>query len=275
MRGGADEVVAARRALLDAVEALAAHRDAVVLVGAQGIYVRLGEADVAVSPFTIDGDLAIDPDALADTPPIAEAMMAADFHLREARQGGWEPGIWELGEDGPTVDLLVPRSLRPAGRRGARLGAHGNRAAKTVPGLEGALIDREQFVVAGMASDPRRIAMWVAGPAALLVMKLHKIADHLTDGRALDNKDAYDVLRLLRDVPMDELTIRYSRILDHPTSVATARRGLELLRTLFGASDAVGSRMAGDAAAGLADSAVVAGSCAILARELLQHVATA
>src|SRR5581483_8135701 len=91
VRGEADEVVAARRALLDALEALEMHRDAVVLVGAQAIYVRLGEADVAVSPFTVDGDLAIDPDVLADTPPIAEAMMAANFHLREADEGGEEP----------------------------------------------------------------------------------------------------------------------------------------------------------------------------------------
>lgn len=275
MRGEADEVVAARRAVLDALEALEMHRDAVVLVGAQAIYVRLGEADVAVSPFTVDGDLVIDPDVLADTPPIAEAMMAANFHLREADEGGEEPGIWKLREDGPTVDLLVPRSLRPVGRRGARLGAHGNRAAKTVPGLEGALIDRERLIVAGLAPDPRRIAVWVAGPAALLVMKLHKIADHLEDGRTVENKDAYDVLRLLRDVPMDELASRYSRILKHPSSGASARRAVELLRTLFGTSDAIGSRMAAEAAAGLTDPAIVATSCAILAQELLEHVSPA
>jgi hypothetical protein len=202
-------------------------------------------------------------------------MSAGHFHLRKAPQGGEEPGIWELGEDGPTVDLLVPRSLRPVGRRGARLGAHGDRAAKTVPGLEGALIDRERSVVAGLALDPRRIAMWVAGPAALLVMKLHKIADHLEDGRTVENKDAYDVLRLLRDVPMDDLASRYSTILNHPSSGPSARRGLQLLRTLFGASEATGSRMAAEAAAGLADPAFVAGSCAILAQELLGQFAPA
>ncbi len=123
--------------------------------------------------------------------------------------------------------------------------------------------------------DPRRIAVWVAGPAAFLVMKLHKIADHLGAGRALEAKDAYDVLRLLRDVSMDELAGRYSRILENPISGASARRGLELLRTLFGTSVASGSRMAADAAAGLIDPAVVAQSCAILARELLDQLSPA
>ena len=38
------EFVAARRVLLDALEALGAHRKAVVLVGAQAIYLHVGEA---------------------------------------------------------------------------------------------------------------------------------------------------------------------------------------------------------------------------------------
>jgi len=37
--------VRARAALLDAVEALGAHRDAIVLVGAQAIYLHTGDAD--------------------------------------------------------------------------------------------------------------------------------------------------------------------------------------------------------------------------------------
>jgi len=48
--------ILARRVLLDALEALGPHRDAVVLVGAQAIYLRVGEADLAVAPFTTDRD---------------------------------------------------------------------------------------------------------------------------------------------------------------------------------------------------------------------------
>lgn len=59
------------------------------------------------------------------------------------------------------------------------------------------------MVIGGLASgDRRRFRMWIAGPAALLVMKAYKIAEHLDDGREVEDKDAYDALRLLRDVPM-------------------------------------------------------------------------
>jgi len=37
--------VAARRALLDAAEALAEQREALILVGAQAVYLRAGDAD--------------------------------------------------------------------------------------------------------------------------------------------------------------------------------------------------------------------------------------
>ena len=53
--------VLARRVLLDALKALGPHREACVLAGAQAIYLRVGDADLAVAPFTTDGDLVIDP----------------------------------------------------------------------------------------------------------------------------------------------------------------------------------------------------------------------
>ncbi len=46
--------VEARRVLLDAAEALAAHFDSIVLVGAQAIYLHTGTADFAVAEFTTD-----------------------------------------------------------------------------------------------------------------------------------------------------------------------------------------------------------------------------
>jgi hypothetical protein len=66
--------VMARSVLLDALEALGSHRDAIVLVGAQAVYLRVGEADLAVAPFTTDGDLAVDPAVLAQIPPLEEAL---------------------------------------------------------------------------------------------------------------------------------------------------------------------------------------------------------
>lgn len=48
------EYVAARRVLLDALEALRDQLDAIVLVGAQAIYVHTGAAEFAVAEYTTD-----------------------------------------------------------------------------------------------------------------------------------------------------------------------------------------------------------------------------
>src|SRR5438034_3834505 len=105
--------VRARRVLLDALEALEEHRDAIVLVGAQAIYLHTGEGDLAVAPYTTDADLALNPAALADEPRL-EALMRAGGFIRAP-----EPeriGTW-IGSDGVPVDLLVPEAVSGPGRR--------------------------------------------------------------------------------------------------------------------------------------------------------------
>jgi hypothetical protein len=48
----APEYVLARAVLLDALDALGPHRDAVVLVDAQAVYLHAGEAELATAPMT-------------------------------------------------------------------------------------------------------------------------------------------------------------------------------------------------------------------------------
>src|SRR5713226_9906620 len=80
MPGAVDpEYILARRVLLDALVALGRHRDSVILVGAQAIYIHVGEADIAVAPYTTDGDLAIDPSRVAPEPLLGDALSAAGF----------------------------------------------------------------------------------------------------------------------------------------------------------------------------------------------------
>lgn len=116
------EYVAARRVLLDALESLGAQRQAVVLVGAQALYLHVGEGDLAIAPFTTDADLVIHPRLLDDEPLIAEALGSRGFRLSIT------PGTWSL--HGVQVDLMVPASLGGSGRRGARLGLHGAEVAR-------------------------------------------------------------------------------------------------------------------------------------------------
>ena len=97
--------IEARETLLDAVEALGPHRDAVILVGAQAVYVHTASVDdsFALSPFTYDADIALDPERLEDSPAIVDAMSRAGFRLTDP------PGTFR--KDGRAqVDLLVPET---------------------------------------------------------------------------------------------------------------------------------------------------------------------
>jgi hypothetical protein len=96
---------------------------------------------------------------------------------------------------------MVPEALAGPGSRGARLGPHGKRAARRAKGLEGALVDRARHTISSLdPPDQRHITLWVAGPGALLVAKVHKIAERVGQRNRVSDKDALDVLRLLRAV---------------------------------------------------------------------------
>jgi hypothetical protein len=89
MSGDADLYVIARRILLDALAALGVQRQAVILIGAQAIYLHTGEGDLAVAVFTSDADIAIDPSALATEPVLASALESGDFE-HTAEVGMWK-----------------------------------------------------------------------------------------------------------------------------------------------------------------------------------------
>lgn len=86
--------VAARRVLLDALEDLAEHRDAIIVVGAQAVYLRAGAANVGVAEYTIDGDLAVASDLLADSPLLEDVMSTRFEHARRGPTEAEEPGVW-------------------------------------------------------------------------------------------------------------------------------------------------------------------------------------
>jgi len=68
------EYVEARRVLLDALTALSPHLDALVLVGAQAVYLRTSGRIETYQPFTTDADLVLDPGLLGPIPPLGQAM---------------------------------------------------------------------------------------------------------------------------------------------------------------------------------------------------------
>jgi hypothetical protein len=273
MPGGPTELyVRSRRALLDALEALEPHLNALVLVGAQAIYLHTGEIDEAIATETKDSDLVVDPDELGEDPRLEVALQAAGFHHDLVRP---QPGTW-LSTDGIPVDLLVPAAVAPGhpGRRGVDLPEHDRLATRRVPGLEAALVDQEPRVIEALdPADRRQFTIGVAGPAALLVAKLIKIAERQTQAeRRRIIKDGHDVYRLLRDVPTEDFAPRFERLLATDVSAHVTREAIRQLELLFGRDEDPGSQMAGQAVAGVGDPALVAAASAALAGELLETV---
>jgi hypothetical protein len=259
------EHVLARRVLLDALDALGPHRRAVVLVGAQAIYLHVGEGDLAVAPYTTDGDLVIDPRELDDEPALAAAMEAAGFELTV------RPGTWTMKPAGGQVDLLVPAALGGPGRRGARLGVHGTEVARKASGLEAAVVDHSRVRLAALDPvDGRSFDVRVAGVSALLVAKLHKISERKDTVDRRQDKDGLDVLRILRFADTAYLAEVMKKLSSHSISKEITSRARSLLAELFADPKAVGTRMAVRASAGLEDEAAIALSCEVLARRLLR-----
>jgi hypothetical protein len=260
--------IAARRVLLDALNALNEHRGAVVLVGAQAIYLQADEADLdaSVAPFTADADLSIDPQRLGDDPRIVEAMTGAGFILKvKDNGGGIEPGTWLATTmvDGHTisvpVDLLVPESLAPMrGRRDARLPEHGKNATRWTPGLEATVLDNAEMTITSLEPerDSRSAAIRVAGPAALLVAKAHKINERLVDegnGKAhrVKPKDAGDVIRLMRSpTPPATVGARLAEMARNELAGSSVMEGVRFLHDLFGGPRSRGVELATEAMAG-------------------------
>lgn len=260
--------VAARRVLLDALQALGEHRKAVVLVGAQAIYLQAGDADleITVAPFTTDADLSIDPAELGPDPQIVAAMERAGFVLKiKSGNGGVEPGTWIAMTDvegEPTsvpVDLLVPEQLAVGrGRRSANLPEHGKNAARWTPGLEATIFDHTEMLIVSLEADvdPRETTIRVAGAAALLIAKAHKIADRLADadrGREhrVKPKDCADVIRLMRS-PTSPVTVgaRLAELAQKPPCATSVPQGVQRLADQFGGTTSVGVQLAVESLAG-------------------------
>lgn len=194
-----------RRLLLTTILALGDHADAVTVVGAHAVHVWVqktwGPIDME---STRDGDLAINPVLIAEDPKIMELL--ADIGLEPARPE--RPGIYGLvnerglsWEQRTTVDLLVPETYAGSKGRSARIA--GQQSATTrAYGLELAIHDRTVTTITTVDGEPElSVDVHVAGPAALLIAKAHKVSERLADvDRRPDRlrpKDSGDIALLM------------------------------------------------------------------------------
>jgi hypothetical protein len=248
------EYVSARRVLLDALTALAPHGRAIIVAGAQAVYLRTGTSDIAIAPYTTDGDIALDPSLLRAEPEIERTMREAGFTLKRTSDGQIQPGNWvttrivEGLEMIVPIDLIVPSAAAPTeGRRAARLGIHGDVSARKSTGLEAALVDHSTMTIRSLdrRADPRSVEVEVAGVAALIIAKLHKIHDR-SGGRSdrLNDKDASDVYRMMQTASVDQIASTLRNLTLESLAADVTTSALRYMDELFGRRGAPGIVMA-------------------------------
>ncbi len=270
------EYIEARRVLLDALVALQPHADAVILIGAQAVYLRTADRMPTYQAYTTDADLAIDPGQLAAAPLLGDALTAAGFNY------SGEPGIWTKGVQRPgfdgcpniPVDLIVPEQIAPkAGSRGARLpGGHGKYSARKTEGIEGALVDYSLLEITGLeGGDPRRVSVRVAGPAALTVAKAHKLGERLNAPHRLHPKDAGDVYRLFDATAVADMAAIAKRLLADERSASTVQKALGYLHQLFATPRSPGTQLAVQALSTVIDEPTATRFVTAYAQELIHQ----
>ena len=237
---------------------------------------RTGNIDLSVAPYTTDADLVITPRLVFDHPLIENLLFHAEFVQEE------NPGMWfkMIAIDNQNVrvelDIMVPSTLvASGGRRSARIPPHDKMVARKVTGLEGAVFDFDLMQIASFdSSDDRRFLVRVAGPAALLIAKTHKVRDRIVEGNQgrIAEKDAADIFRLMIATPMPEILSRLEPLLSNETSAESCRDGLVALKGLFGARRAIGVVMASNSLRVGVPADRIADVCTSFVRELITHL---
>ena len=123
-------------------------------------------------------------------------------------------------------------------------------AARKALGLEGVVIDVDVMEISGLeAAETRSFSVRVAGPAALVVAKLHKLQERLQVGKAdrIADKDASDVYRIMQAVPVEDFLVRLRPLLADPIAKGPTTAAVRFLGELFGARASHGVQMAVEA----------------------------
>jgi hypothetical protein len=170
---------------------------------------------------------------------------------------------------------MVPAALSlGGGRRGARIPPHSRHAARRTPGLEAAIVDHAPMKIAALdPADLREVTLAVAGPAALIVAKLHKIAERGDDHDRLLDKDAYDVYRLLVATPTAALAASFRCLVADEIAGPATTDAIGYLANLYADPTALGAMMVARAEELVGNPPVAGASAAILAGDVLEKLA--
>lgn len=152
-------------------------------------------------------------------------------------------------------------------------GGHGNTAARKCAGVEGAVVDHDLLEIAALDhADTRRVPVNVAGPAALLVAKAHKLGERLDTPHRLVAKDAGDVYRLVEATPLAEMDRLMHVLRADARSADATSLAIDYLQKLFATPRSPGVRLAVAALAVAADEATVTTTITGYVQDLLQSL---
>ncbi|MGH3861835.1 hypothetical protein [Actinokineospora sp.] len=121
------------------------------------------------------------------------------------------------------------------------------------------------------AATPQSFEIKVAGPAALIVSKIVKIAERQQQPRRLKPKDGLDVLRLLRAVDTTRLARRLADLALDRLSSDVVEQAVKEMRGLAGGPDALLPALAAEAEMGFGDADEIKMSMVALIDDLLRE----
>jgi len=136
-------------------------------------------------------------------------------------------------------------------------------------------VDKAKTTISALdPRDGRSFDVAVAGPAALLVAKLHKIGERISgrEQRRVDDKDALDIWRLLQAIETSQLSTALLKLVDVDVARDVTREALVGLRTHFTDPRSAGPQMAARAVGALMSAEEVAETCATLAADLVRQI---
>jgi hypothetical protein len=97
----------------------------------------------------------------------------------------------------------------------------------------------------------------------------HKVAERVGARDRVRDKDALDILRILRAIPSEQLAERLDRLASSNLASPVTAEAITVLPTLFGTTTTEGVRMAVRAAGTSEDPATIASSLVALTADLL------
>jgi len=236
-----------RRMLVDTLQILVDFRDAITVVGAHAVHVWVQDAWGPIDmQATRDADLAVNPVFVSSDPKLVDLMNG----IGAAPALPDRPGIYGYSfemdlplAERTTIDLIVPEVYAGPGRRAARIAGQPHAASRAV-GLELAVWDRVRRTLATFDTPSKQVDAWVAGPAALLVAKAHKVHERFLDiGTHPDRlrpKDSGDVaLLMMTSQPAEIFSVMSEQSLAHPEISQTVVDAARWLLDMYGDSSTV------------------------------------